>query len=190
MGPTFTRKNGVRYRFYFSTALRGRKHLAGSIKRVPATEIERMIERAVREQLKLTHASASQIFDGIDRVVITGNHIRIAMTPAYAGRTIEIPWLSTKADGATVIEPKEQGKSDPKFVQALVRAHAWLSDLQSGRFDSIEALAKEVKLHPKIVRQQLRLAFLAPLVTNAVITEEAPTFVSPTQTQPLSWAKQ
>ena len=190
MGPTFTRKNGVRYRFYFSTALRGRTHLAGSIKRVPATEIERLIERTVREQFKLAHTSTSEIFDGVDHIVLSSNHIKIAMKPAYAGRPIEVPWASAKADVATVIEPKEQAKSDPKFVQALVRAHTWLSDLKSGRFDSIEALAKEINLHPKIVRQQLRLAFLAPLVTNAVITGEALTFVSPTQALPLSWAKQ
>jgi DNA invertase Pin-like site-specific DNA recombinase len=193
MGPTFTRKNGVRYRFYFSTALRGRTHLAGSVKRVPATDIERLIERAIREQLKLAHMSASEIFDGINRVVITSNHIRVAMKPAYSGRRIELPWAPIKVGGARVIEPKEQGNPDPKLIQAIVRAHAWLNDLRSGRYDSIEALAKEVKLHPKIVRQQLRLAFLAPLVTKAVLTGEAysaSTFVSPTQTPPLSWAKQ
>src|SRR5690606_27327307 len=59
MGPSFSRKNGVRYRFYVSTALRGRKHLAGSVKRVPASEIEQTIDQAIREQLKLAHAVPS-----------------------------------------------------------------------------------------------------------------------------------
>jgi DNA invertase Pin-like site-specific DNA recombinase len=193
MGPTFTRKNGIRYRFYFSTALRGRKHLAGSVKRVAATEIEQLVERAVREQLKLTHASAIEIFDGIDRIVITSNHIRIAMKPAYTGRPIELPWTSTKATIATVIEPKEQGKADAKFVQTIVRSHAWLNDLILGRYDSIEALAKDVKFHPKIVRQQLRFAFLTPSITKAALTGEANdafTFESSSQALPLSWVKQ
>ncbi|MBK3664784.1 recombinase family protein [Bradyrhizobium diazoefficiens] len=39
MGPTFSSKNGVRYRFYTSTALRGRTHKAGSVTRVSAPEI-------------------------------------------------------------------------------------------------------------------------------------------------------
>jgi hypothetical protein len=42
MGPSFSGKNGVRYRFYVSTALRGRKHKAGSVTRVAASEIEGM----------------------------------------------------------------------------------------------------------------------------------------------------
>jgi DNA invertase Pin-like site-specific DNA recombinase len=193
MGPSFTRKNGVRYRFYVSTALRGRKHLAGSVKRVPATEIEQTIERAIREQLKLTHATPSDIFDGLDRVVINSNHIRIVMKPTYAGRPIEIPWEIAKTNAATVIEPTGQNKSDPKFVQAIIRANMWLNELTSGRYHSIETLAKDVKLHPKIIRQQLRLAFLAPSIAEAVISggaENAPTLMAIPKTLPISWSKQ
>src|SRR6185436_9214224 len=41
MSPSFSSKNGVRYRFYVSSALlRGRKDKAGSIGRVAAAEIE------------------------------------------------------------------------------------------------------------------------------------------------------
>src|SRR5215470_6383568 len=40
MGPSFSTKNGVRYRFYISTALRGRKHKAGTITRISAPEVE------------------------------------------------------------------------------------------------------------------------------------------------------
>jgi hypothetical protein len=194
MGPSFTRKNGVRYRFYISTALRGRKNLAGSVKRVPAIEIEQLIDRAIREQLNLSHAAPSDIFDGIDRAVINSNHIRIAMKPAYAGRPIEIPWKIAKTNAAIVIEPTDQSKSDSKLLQAIVRAHAWLNDLTSGRYGSIESLAKDVKLHPKIIRQQLRLAFLAPTITQAAITgEEAGhtlTLMAIPKTLPLSWFKQ
>jgi DNA invertase Pin-like site-specific DNA recombinase len=192
MGPSFTRKNGVRYRFYVSTALRGRKHLAGSVKRVPATEIEQLIERVIREQLNLAHAAPSDIFDGIDRIVIKSNHIRIVMKPTYAGRPIEIPWKVAKT-AATVIEPTDQSKSDPKLLQAIVRAHSWLNDLKSGRYDSIEALAKGVQLHPKIIRQQLRLAFLAPSLTEDVIgggTRSALTLRSIPKMLPISWVRQ
>jgi DNA invertase Pin-like site-specific DNA recombinase len=193
MGPSFSRKNGVRYRFYVSTALRGRKHLAGSVKRVPATEIEQTIEQAIREQLNLAHAAPSDIFDGIDRAVINTNHIRIAMKPAYAERPIAILWKLAKTNAATVIEPTGQNTSDPKLLQAIVRAHAWLNDLKSGRYDSIEALAEDVRLHPKIIRQQIRLAFLAPSITEAVISrgaENPPTLMAIPKTLPLSWYKQ
>jgi hypothetical protein len=193
MGPSFSRKNGVRYRFYFSTALRGRKHLTGSVKRVPATEIEQLIERTIREQLKLAHATPSDIFDSIDRVVINSNHIHIVMKPAYAGRPIEIPWKLAKTNAATVIEPTGQSKSNPKLVQAVVRANVWLNDLTSGRYQSVEALAKDVRLHPKIIRQQIRLAFLAPSITEAVISGKvgsALSLRSIPKLMPMSWSKQ
>jgi DNA invertase Pin-like site-specific DNA recombinase len=193
MGPSFTRKNGVRYRFYVSTALRGRKHLAGSVKRVPATEIEQLIERTIRERLNLAYAAPSDIFDGIDRVVINSNHVRIAMKPSYAERSIDIPRKLAKTNAATVVEPTDQSKPDPKLLQAIVRAHAWLNDLMSERYDSIEALAKDVKLHPKIIRQQLRLAFLSPSITEEIIMGGAgntPTLVVIPKTLPLSWSKQ
>jgi hypothetical protein len=48
------------------------------------------------------------------------------------------------------------------------------SDLKSGRFNSIEKLASSYKLHPKVVRQGLGLAFLAPKITVEILTAEAP----------------
>src|SRR5207244_397745 len=43
MGPSFSSKDGVRYRFYVSVALRGRKHKAGSVPRISAPEIEQLV---------------------------------------------------------------------------------------------------------------------------------------------------
>jgi hypothetical protein len=49
MSPSFSSKNGVRYRFYVSSALlRGRKAEAGSVGRVSATEIENVILTALQ----------------------------------------------------------------------------------------------------------------------------------------------
>jgi site-specific DNA recombinase len=48
MGPSFSTKNGVRYRFYVSSALlRGRKAAAGSVSRTPAAEIESAVLAAI-----------------------------------------------------------------------------------------------------------------------------------------------
>jgi hypothetical protein len=45
MSPSFSRKNGVRYRFYVNSALlRGRKDKAGSVRRIAAREIEGVVE--------------------------------------------------------------------------------------------------------------------------------------------------
>jgi site-specific DNA recombinase len=63
MSASFSAKNGIRYRFYVSTALRGRKHQAGSITRVSAPEVERTIEDALLR--KLEEQGASQKLSGI-----------------------------------------------------------------------------------------------------------------------------
>jgi DNA invertase Pin-like site-specific DNA recombinase len=53
MSPTFSSKRGVRYRFYVSTALRGRKHDAGSVTRVSAPEIEALVVKVASERLNV-----------------------------------------------------------------------------------------------------------------------------------------
>src|SRR3954451_610229 len=51
MSPSFSTKNGVRYRFYVSSALlRGRKIAAGSLTRVSAKTLEDVIVRALRAE--------------------------------------------------------------------------------------------------------------------------------------------
>jgi hypothetical protein len=55
-----------------------------------------------------------------------------------------------------------------------VRAYVWLSDLKNGRLISIEELANSYKLHPNVVRQGLRLAFLAPEITAEILSVETP----------------
>ena len=55
MSPSHARKGGVKYRYYLSAALlRGTAACAGSVRRVPAADIETLVVKAVREHLKLT----------------------------------------------------------------------------------------------------------------------------------------
>jgi site-specific DNA recombinase len=72
MGPTFSSKNGVRYRFYISTALRGRKHAAGSVRRVSAQEIENLVEMELRKRLNAGEPdiAVDQLFGRVQRVMV------------------------------------------------------------------------------------------------------------------------
>src|SRR5262249_46742138 len=55
MTPSHARKRGIKYRYYVSSALlQGQSERAGSISRVPATEIEMLVIRSARERLKLS----------------------------------------------------------------------------------------------------------------------------------------
>jgi len=178
MGPSFSSKNGVRYRFYVSTALRGRKHRAGSVARIAAPEIEGIVEEAVRKHFKLPDTPGESLPERIERVLLSDTLVRITFksedqAEGSLPKTLEIPWVPTKASH-THAPPPSDGKPDQKLLQAVVRAHAWLADLKSGRFSSLEELASAAKLHAKVVRQALRLAFLAPGLTSAILEGNQP----------------
>ena len=53
MTPSHVRKRGVKYRYYLSsTLLQGQAQRSGSIRRVPAIDIEALVTRSVRDHLK------------------------------------------------------------------------------------------------------------------------------------------
>ena len=53
MSPSHVRKGGRKYRYYLSSALfHGAAERAGSVRRVPAADIEALVIRSVREHLK------------------------------------------------------------------------------------------------------------------------------------------
>jgi site-specific DNA recombinase len=78
------------------------------------------------------------------------------------------------------------------LIQSIVRAHGWIHSLQDGTYGSIEELAEATGLHPKVVRQALRLAFLAPEVTSAIREGRQPKGLSLARIPmllPLSWTE-
>jgi site-specific DNA recombinase len=199
MGPSFSSKNGIRYRFYVSTALRGRKDKAGSVRRIAAPEIEALVENAARKHFEEQHTSMESWTDQIERVVVTGTSIRVSFrrgeamngSGASAGTT-NIPWTPKETRHTGVSSPPSDGQPDQKLLQAIVRAHAWLNNLSSGRCSTIEELAKALHMHPKVVRQGLRLAFLAPGVTDAILSGSQSsnlTLAKIPKRLPLSWAE-
>jgi hypothetical protein len=188
MGPSFSSKNGVRYRFYVSTALRGRPNAAGSVTRVSAPEIESLVETTLTEKLQLPK---DKILEHVQTITVSDGRIRVALAPSKGIRgSIEIPWAAKPKGGVHVIAAAEAAV-DQKLVKSIVRAHTWLDDLSSGRHASIEALAAVADLHPKVIRQGLRLAFLPPELTRAALAGE--TIIELKQipkSLPLSWREQ
>jgi site-specific DNA recombinase len=174
MGPSFSSKNGIRYRFYVSTALRGRRHQAGSVTRLSAPEIEGVIENALWHKFEEQAASRRAVWDQVERVVVRAKSILLTInstgtdnTPAEA---IEIRWASKKVDRPDPFPAPSDREPDQKLVQAVVRAHGWLSEFANDRFSSIEELASNAEVHPKVMRQALKLAFLAPDIVTSILT--------------------
>jgi len=188
MGPSFSSKNGVRYRFYISTALRGRKHNAGSVTRISAPEIEGLVQAALSEKLQ---APRDKMLEQVETITVSDDRIRLVLKQTRGKqRSIEIPWTPKPKGAAQVVVPMV-AHVDQKLVKSIIRAHAWLDDLSTGRHPSIEDLAAAADLHPKVVRQGLRLAFLPPDLTRAVLDGEATIELKQIpKLLPLSWREQ
>jgi site-specific DNA recombinase len=201
MSPSFSSKNGVRYRFYVSSALlRGRKAEAGSIGRIPAAEIESAVLAALeayRKDQKSDNGSGPTA--SVERVVVAGNHLQIRIATGKAdgdgtAQEIKITRSAKTTDAATVVEG-DGGSEDARnesLILSVVRAHVWMERLRTGAYQSIEALAEANRLHPKIVRQALRLAFLSPDVTSAILEGTQPTGISLSRIPkllPLPWTE-
>jgi DNA invertase Pin-like site-specific DNA recombinase len=179
MGPSFSSKNGVRYRFYVSAALRGRKHKAGSVTRIAAREIEKVVEATVRKRFNIPDASGDAISERIDRVFLADALVRIMLKPenqscGSSDTPIEIPWARANVSHMRVLAADTDRKPDQKLLLAIVRANVWLAELKIGRFSSVEDLATSAKLHPKVVRQALRLAFVSPGLASMILDGNQP----------------
>jgi site-specific DNA recombinase len=199
MGPSFSSKNGVRYRFYVSSALlRGRKANVGSIGRVSAVQVEKAVLSALEShQQKVAVDEALLGLEQIQRVVIAHDRltIRLATPTDSSSQEIRIPWFheTNKRAAVTHCENTYEEAINDSLVRGIVRAHAWLQRLTDGSHVSIEELADANSIHPKVVRQALRLAYLPPSFTSAILDGRKPAAVTLAQIPkllPVSWLKQ
>jgi site-specific DNA recombinase len=190
MSPSFSSKNGVRYRFYVSSALlRGRKAASGSVTRVSAQAIEQVTVQALRARYPDLEANDAALLERhLLRVQLGDSEIKLALLEpeplqpssqsarrrnrTSLDREIRIPWVRPAHSLAAPRHTGSNGSDEPnqKLVQAVVRAHRWANALVNAEFASLEQLAASVKLHPKVVRNEIRLAFLAPQISETILT--------------------
>jgi len=198
MSPTYTTKNGVRYLFYVSSRLlKGHKDKVGSVARVSATGIEQTILVALRKLL----GSDGQ-FGGlkprdllertIARMVVRPDRLTLTLKPDLSSTPVEVPWSAPLAYVPPKIEGDTQSgsKPDEALVQAIARAHIWIDLLTAGTYGSVENLAVAVGVHPKVIRNRIRLAFLSPAITRACLAGErleGTTLAELNGPIPLSW---
>jgi site-specific DNA recombinase len=185
MSPSFSTNNGVRYRFYISSALlRGRKAEVGSVGRVAAQAMEDAVVRAVRNHLATDEPiDDAQFLDRhLSRIELGQNELIVSLRPPEQNHTdecngdsalrIRLPWSPTSSTQPSSFNPNPpnyRGEPDLKAVQAIARARHWASELANGTYASVDELPASAKLNSKVVRNELRLAFLAPEILDAIL---------------------
>lgn len=194
MSPSYSMKNGVRYRFYVSSALlRGYKGKAGIVRRVSAAAVETAVVEAIAARFA-TQAAGEETLQQfarrlVARIDVYPNHLKFVTVD---GAAKQIPWQPKIKSIANIQRNGKEPEVIEKLLKAIVRARAWLQVLSDGTHASVEELTDAVKLHPKIVRQEMKAAFLAPAGIEAVVKGEPVILdlaVLRTET-PLSWRAQ
>jgi site-specific DNA recombinase len=116
----------------------------------------------------------SIIDHNVNRIVIGSKNVTITLKPTAdsSPSAIEIPWsLPNRRERPRIDQAYDDTAHapNPQLVQAIVRAQIWLRSLSDGTYDSVEDLARAAGLHPKVIRNRIRMAFLAPNVTKSIL---------------------
>lgn len=121
--------------------------------------------RALKKNAIATKTSGNcEPTDAIERVIVRPDRLVLSVKQTNIKRSvkpIEIPWQKPERGRPISTGHQERTAIDSQSGQP-VRAHAWLRLLVSGEVTSIEALARSASLRPKVLRQQLQVALIAP----------------------------
>jgi site-specific DNA recombinase len=204
MSPTYSVRRGNRYRYYISSALlHDRRDEAGSLARVNADDVERLVVEVLSRELSRPELSTdgpstgwgtetrSLVRDTVERVVIQCNQLQIIRKPAAtSGSAVpeedrDVPQLHVAPLPAPrprarkeIIVPGGRGSSPRRINYALIlaiaRAKSWMSDLRSGKYPDTSEVARRSQLSDAYVRRLLRFGYLAPDIIEAIVEGRQP----------------
>jgi hypothetical protein len=213
MSPSHVRKQGIKYRYYLSSALlQGRAEHAGSVRRVPAAEIEALVIRSVREHLKLQAPID-------DREIVQAHVLRVEVQPeqlvirlaqgrdanrkgAKAGSILQIPWHKTPSKRHREIllpadlQPQHarpiRSETRATLVASIAYGRRWLNELIDDSNATVESIAKREGCSTRKINMTISLAFLAPDLVKAAIEGRLPhgMGVARLVDMPAEWSRQ
>ena len=153
------------------------KGKAGSITRVPADEIERLVRKALGSTSEA--CSPEEALRGrVERVIVRTDWVEIvkattddALADAEetpASRTVVVMAKLAHRNRARILDDGSAGPN-PALMRALGRAHEWRGWMEKGEAMSYRAIAKKAGVTPSHVQTILPLAFLAPGLTRELL---------------------
>ncbi len=91
--------------------------------------------------------------------------------------------------------PEATPQADPTLIRLLARAHAMRKELETGHHDSVDACANAMGVTDSYFSRIVRLAYLAPDITTAILDGRQPANLTAarlaqTSELPLAWSEQ
>ncbi len=71
-----------------------------------------------------------------------------------------------------------KGEPDPALLKAVARAYRWVNQLQEGKASSIKQIAIAEGYNPRYVAHIMPLAYLAPDITESILSGNQPLTLS------------
>ncbi len=158
---------------------------AGKIQPDAADLIDRFVQRVELRQdgIRLTLSLASLVALEMDCNAVT------------MVRDIPMQMKRRGVEMRLVIGGTGPARVDQALLKTIVRAHKWFNDLVSGRVHNMAEIASQEGVDKSYVSRVMNLAFLAPDITESIITGRQPADLSVEKLikridLPLDWAQQ
>jgi site-specific DNA recombinase len=204
MSPTYSVRQGNRYRYYISSALlHDRRPDAGSLARVNADDVERLLVEVLGRELSRPELSTegpsagwstetrTLVRDTVQRVVVQSGELQIIRKPpaTSATATPDDDGDAPKVHVAPLPAPRPRARkeiivpgrrdSSPRrlnhaLILAIARAKLWMRDLRGGKYADTMEIARRFRLSDAHVRRTLRFGYLAPDIVEAIIEGRQP----------------
>ena len=213
MTPSHARKRGIKYRYYLSsTLLQGQAERSGSVRRIPATEIEALVIGSVRDHLKPSAPidDRSLVDTHVARVEVQPEQLVIQLAQpertnrkgARAVKTLRVPWHKTPSKRRReillpdAIDPQHarpiRSETRATLVASIARGRRWLNEVVDNAKASVESIAKRERCSVRQVNMTISLAFVAPDLVKAAIEGRLPRGIGVTRLRdaPVEWSRQ
>ena len=206
MIPTHATKAGIRYRYYVSLPhLKGESKTVsvGSVSRIPATDIEDIIVKSVKEHLVAQNDQPSSSGAQADdrRVMIAEQVVRVDVqkdrlivrfksagteegSHSTDGQLLSVPWQKPPSRKSRQIliplgVPRNEVRPTrierrARLVNAIARGRRWLDEIVSGSAANVGQIATRQKCSVRQVNMTISLAFLAPDLVKAAVEGRLP----------------
>jgi site-specific DNA recombinase len=216
MTPSHARKGGIKYRYYLSSPLlHAQPGRVGSVRRVPAAEVEARVACAIRDHFgdRTESDDRGLIRNHVVRIELQADQLAIELKAEKAPSNprnvmdndrlvLRIPWKKTPMKRRReIIVPVSVSPHDLRpiraetrvtLVAAVARGRRWLDEIVAGTVTSVEQIAAREKCSIRQVNMTISLAFLAPDLMKAAVEGRLPRGIGVTRLRdaPAEWSRQ
>jgi site-specific DNA recombinase len=199
MSPNHANKNGARYRYYNS--LKDKQRLSLPIHRVPAGDIENVVTHQVRQHTDANWDSPSLarevVLQYVEKITVHLDRIEILFAGLADPVTVSASLIRCSGETriATASENWPSARQDASLIKLIVRAHQARLALADPTNGSLAAAAFSLGLSTQYFCRLLRLGYLAPDITVAILDGRQPAhlnrqFLARINDLPIDWVAQ